>query len=71
MDFTPTPSSLLLLPDSTTVRVMWDPQMIVPIQDPSSYSVNVELHRFTLDTGEWIKYTDLARNVPNSGGKGS
>ena len=67
MDFTPTPSSLLLLPGTTTMRLTWDPQMILPVQDPSSYSVNVELYRFNLDTGGWIKFTDLARNVPNSG----
>ena len=67
MEFTPTPSSLLLLPRTTTLRVTWDPQMVLPLQDPTSYLVNIELHRFNLDTGDWMRFTDLVTNAPNSG----
>jgi len=67
VDFTPTPSSLLLLPRTTTLRVTWDPQMVLPLQDPTSYLVNIELHRLNLDTGDWMRFTDLVTNAPNSG----
>ena len=64
MDFNP--PSLLLRP-STTLTVTWDPQMLLPVQDPASYRVDIGLYRLNLNTGEGVELSSLANNVENSG----
>ena len=60
------PPSLLLRP-STTLTVTWDPQMLLPVQDPASYRVDIRLYRLNLNTGEGVELSSLANNVENSG----
>ena len=60
------PPSLLLRP-STTLTVTWDPQMLLPLQDPASYRVDIGLYRLNLNTGEGVELSSLASNVENSG----
>ena len=60
------PPSLLLGP-STTLTVTWDPQMLLPLQDPASYRVDIGLYQLNLNTGEGVELSSLASNVENSG----
>ena len=60
------PPSLLLRP-STTFMVTWDPQMVLPLQDPASYRVDIGLYRLNLNAGEGVELSSLASNVENSG----
>ena len=60
-----TPS--LLLRPSTTLTVTWDPQMLLPVQDPASYRVDIGIYRLNLNTGEGVELSSLVRNVENSG----
>ena len=60
------PPNLLLRP-STTLTVTWDPQMLLPVQDPASYRVDIGLYRLNLNTGEGVELSSLANNVENSG----
>ena len=60
------PPNLLLRP-STTLTVTWDPQMVLPVQDPASYRVDIGLYRLNLNTGEGVELSSLANNVENSG----
>ncbi len=61
--------SPLLLPDES-FGVTWDPEDILPlpvIDDPLSFTVDIVLYEFNLDTGLWEELQDLATDVPNTG----
>ncbi len=51
-------------------NVTWDPEDILPprvIDDPLSFTVDIILYEFNLDTGLWVELQVLATNVPNTG----
>ena len=60
-------SPSLLLRSSTSFTVTWDPQMVLSLQDPASYRVNIGLYQLNLNTGEGVELSSLASNVENSG----
>ncbi len=61
--------SPLLLPDES-FGVTWDPEDILPlpvIDDTLSFTVDIILYEFNLDSGLWVELQDLATDVPNTG----
>ena len=41
--------------------------MLLPLQNPASYRVEIGLYRLNLNTGEGVELSSLASNVENSG----
>ena len=45
----------------------WDPQSLLPLLDPSMFTVNIELYRLDIDKEEWLPFLGIASDHPNSG----
>ena len=52
--------------DKFTVR--WEPQSLLPLLEPSSFTVNIALYQLdTSNTQEWMHFLDITRGHPNTG----
>ena len=51
----------------TTVSVYWSPQSIFPLLDQRSYTIDITLREFDMDSKEWMTLATLASDLPNSG----
>ena len=45
----------------------WDPQSLLPLLDPSMFTVNIELFRLDIDKQEWLPFLKISSDHPNSG----
>ena len=55
-----------LISSGTMVKLRWSPQSILPIQPADSYTVDIKLREYNNTSKTW-KFTDIARDVPNTG----
>ena len=59
----------LLLDQSSDNKftVHWDPQSLLPLLDPSSFTVNIALYRLDIDKEELKPFLDVINGHPNTG----
>ena len=60
--------TLLLVQNSKeTFTVHWDPQSLLPMVNPSFFTVNLNLYRLDDDRKNWMYFLDVQKGHPNTG----
>ena len=69
-DISPDQDTLLLVKNSKDkFTVHWDPQSLLPMVNPSFFTVNLDLYRLSDDRKDWVHapFLDVTKDHPNSG----
>ena len=57
----------LLFSSGTPIKVHWSPQMILPVESPGSYSVDIHLMELNLTSEKWEHLVTVGTNLINNG----
>ncbi len=57
----------VLFQPNNTVGLTWSPDAVVPVLEPTSYTVNIGLYCFNESTNEWDFVVTLASDLSNTG----
>ena len=57
----------LLFEPGVSFTVTWSPELIIPFEDPTTYTVDIALYEYDVTSSIWKELEKLATDVPNSG----
>ena len=57
----------LLFEPGISFDVSWSPQLIIPFEDPNTYTVDIVLYEYDATSNIWKELETLAADIPNTG----